>query len=454
MKVTRLSLLAIAVVIMFAAGETLARGPGGGGGGGRGGGGGGRPSMSRSPSMSRPSGGSSFNRSPSRPPSSMSRPSPGTRPSTPSRPATPSRPSTRPSTPSRPNVGAPSRPSTGPGTRPSTPGGGSRPSQGQLQDFLNLPGTGGPSAGTRPTPGERPSTLPARPTTRPSPGERPATRPGGPVAGTRPSPGNRPATRPGSPAAGNRPSTRPVRNPATREQRSALYHTRGVSVRSHGYVHARHSFGPGWYNRYPNLRHGRWGRWGFYRHPWRTWWRPAAWVGLTGWIRYAWSDPIYYDYGGNVYYENNTVYVDGQEVCSAAEYAEQIAAVADSVPEDIPEDIEWMSLGTFALVEEEQEEPTMFLQLAVSKDGIIGGTYRNTDTNSVENVEGMVDKASQRAAWTIGDNKDTVLETGICNLTEDETAVLVHFGPEQTQQWLLVRLEEPEEEPATGQPSQ
>ncbi len=126
-----------------------------------------------------------------------------------------------------------------------------------------------------------------------------------------------------------------------------------------------------------------------------------------------------------------------------------MATIADSVPEDIPEDIEWMSLGVFALAQEEQEDPTMFLQLAVSKDGVIGGTYQNTDTDSVENVEGMVDKGSQRAVWTIGDNKNTVLETGIYNLTEEETAVLVHFGPEKTEQWLLVRMEEPEEEPGT-----
>ena len=85
-------------------------------------------------------------------------------------------------------------------------------------------------------------------------------------------------------------------------------------------------------------------------------------------------------------------------------------------------------------------------QLAVSKEGIIGGTYQNTDTDSAENVEGMVDKASQRAVWTIGDNKENVFETGIYNLTEEETPVLIHFGPEQTQQWLMVRLEEPEED--------
>ena len=124
-----------------------------------------------------------------------------------------------------------------------------------------------------------------------------------------------------------------------------------------------------------------------------------------------------------------------------------MAALANSVPEDVDaEQVEWLPLGVFALVEGEQEEPTMFLQLAVSKEGIIAGTYQNTVSDAALPVEGIVDKQSQRAAWTIGDNKNTVLETGIVNLTEEETPVLIHFGDEQTQQWLLVRLEEPESE--------
>lgn len=36
------------------------------------------------------------------------------------------------------------------------------------------------------------------------------------------------------------------------------------------------------------------------------------------------------------------------------------------------------------------------------------------------------------------------IETGIYNLTKDETTALVHFGAEQTQEWLMVRLEKPE----------
>jgi hypothetical protein len=37
------------------------------------------------------------------------------------------------------------------------------------------------------------------------------------------------------------------------------------------------------------------------------------------------------------------------------------------------------------------------------------------------------------------------METGIYNLTKDTAPALVHFADGQTQQWLLVRLDEPKE---------
>jgi hypothetical protein len=42
------------------------------------------------------------------------------------------------------------------------------------------------------------------------------------------------------------------------------------------------------------------------------------------------------------------------------------------------------------------------------------------------------------------------METGIANLIKDEAPALLHSADGQTQQWLLVRLEEPEE--AEGSP--
>jgi hypothetical protein len=172
---------------------------------------------------------------------------------------------------------------------------------------------------------------------------------------------------------------------------------------------------------------------------------------LTGWVVHAWSQPVYYGYGagGNVYYEDNAVYIDGTETCSAEEYYEQANTIAASVPEVSEEQadaVEWLPLGVFALAKEGVSETNLMLQLAVSKEGIVAGTFFNETTESSRPVEGTVDSKTQRAAWTFADGKNTdiVMETGIYDLTENEASMLVHFGPDKTQSWVLVRLDEPD----------
>jgi hypothetical protein len=166
---------------------------------------------------------------------------------------------------------------------------------------------------------------------------------------------------------------------------------------------------------------------------------------VTGWVGGAWGEPVYYDYGNTIAYEDGDVYEDGQQIASAEEYAQQAQQIAQAPVEETPETAEWMPLGVFAMVREKDSEPTMFMELAVSKEGAIAGTYSNTGSNSAQPIEGHVDKESQRAAWWIGNNQNNILETGIYNLTKDETPVLVHFGSQKTQTWLLVRLENPDE---------
>ena len=104
-----------------------------------------------------------------------------------------------------------------------------------------------------------------------------------------------------------------------------------------------------------------------------------------------------------------------------------------------------MPLGVFAVTQDASKPSDMVLQLAVNKEGVIQGTYFNSDDNTAKPIKGMVDKESERAVWTFADkNKNAVImETGIYNLTKDETGVLVHFGKERTQEWLMVRLNEP-----------
>ncbi len=167
---------------------------------------------------------------------------------------------------------------------------------------------------------------------------------------------------------------------------------------------------------------------------------------MTRWVAASWNQPVTYSYGENIYYQDDSVYYGDKAVATAEQYTEQAEQIATSVPEADPEAVEWLSLGVFALTMDGQStgaEPTKFLQLAVSKEGIISGTLQDTAADSVQSIEGMVDKKSQRAAWTVVNKTRPIMETGINNLAADTAPALVHFADGQTQQWLLVRLEEP-----------
>ena len=388
------------------------------GGGGRGGGGGrsasrSRPSPSRSPSMNR-----------------SSRPSGGSRQS-----------SSR-SSPSN------SRPSN---SRPST--GGQRPSRDQLDGFLNIQQPGG------------------RPTTRPGAGGA-----AGNFLQNSPAPGNRQANqgdrqgnrgdRQGDRGA-NRGDRQGTRGDNRGDRQDNRLGTRDNRVDNRGQkidnrqqyqqnrVNRRNDVRDN-FRRYPaHLPHygrGYWGahpgRWGWHNHA-HNWWKWTTAAAVTSWVvgGIANSQPTYIDYGDNCYYEGDTVYYEGEAVATADEYAEQAQTIAENIPEVTPEEVDWMPLGIFALTEDGESsgpEPTIFLQLALSKEGIIAGTLQNTATDNSAEVQGTIDQESQRAAWGIVDKDWPIMETGLYNLTKDDASALMHFADGQTQQWLMVRLEEPE----------
>ncbi|WP_243657346.1 mu-protocadherin-cell-suface protein [Chthoniobacter flavus] len=183
-------------------------------------------------------------------------------------------------------------------------------------------------------------------------------------------------------------------------------------------------------------------------NPW-WWWTPAKWLAVRGFINGIASDPYYIDYGMNVIYDDDTVYVDDQPV-PASQYTEpmvDLAVNAGQPPPPTPpaagQPAEWMPLGVFALAQEEKGDPILFLQLSVSREGVMSGAYSSTLTNDQRPVAGMVDKASQRVVWRIGVNTDTIFETSLANLTQDVSPVAIHFGKGRTQIWLLVRMPEP-----------
>lgn len=217
----------------------------------------------------------------------------------------------------------------------------------------------------------------------------------------------------------------------------------------------RNAFTPHWWRNHSltNITNIRWyPRWWAHRGPY-YWWRASSWAGITGWLPgLAWSSPITYDYGNNIYYQDDGVYVNGKRKYSADEYYEQARTIALNEPQGVSEKSEWMPLGVFALQRQNADTPHAILQMALSKEGAIAGSFYNTATEKTRPVHGSVDKQTQRAAWTVGNGAGgkMIMETGVHNLTEAKSQVLVHLGADKARKWILIRMNKPKPETTTS----
>lgn len=454
--------------------ESYGRGGRGGGGGvSRGGGGGGfsgASAYSRSPSMSRPT---------------TSRPSPAA-----SRPAAPRPTASLPSTTAnrgassainRAGASTPNRATTGRSATTGRAVQGARPSSSDLNSFLNMPTTGGnrASAGvaTRPSGGNAAindffSHNPASANHNAAATHTPygSNRQAGSVANQRSENiSNRTDTRAGArdsrgenrefasdnrqERVSNRGDNQAVRVSNRGETRSSLAAGRGENRSQRQQQRAEHAdnirdalenefednhlFDDFWKNN-PEAYYR------FNQNPVFWTWATASTVGAFFNVGYAASGG-----GGSseYYYSEGTVY-SGTEQIPAEEYAAQAEEIVESAPEVAePDNMEWLPLGVFALAENASADaaPNMFLQLAVSKEGIVAGTYNNKSTDEVKSVEGMVDIESGRAAWTIAGRSTPIMETTLQSLTQNETNALIHFSDGTTQEWLMLHLEKPAE---------
>src|SRR5262249_31019299 len=197
-------------------------------------------------------------------------------------------------------------------------------------------------------------------------------------------------------------------------------------------------FYPSWFAVHP-------GCWVVPAWPVGFYWMPITWPVFAP---FFWGipvvDPINYDYGSTVVYQGPNVYINGQDAGTAAQFAEQATTLAEQgQTANAPPTEEWKPLGVFALVQGDEKTSNNIFQLAVNKAGIIRGNYYDGLLDTTTEVYGSVDKKTQRAAWTIGKKKDRVFEAGIYNLTQQECPCLVHIGTQQTDQMLLVRMEQP-----------
>lgn len=202
-------------------------------------------------------------------------------------------------------------------------------------------------------------------------------------------------------------------------------------------------WGRDWWNRYP----GAWwpGGWG-----WGDAWGLADWGGFGGYIGYDdSSEPDYYDYGGSITYNNNNVYYNTTPVATVTDYYTQAQTLAAS-GNNSTKGQQWKPLGVYALVQGSQSDTNAMFQLAMDKNGDVGGNYHSVLTGQTLPVKGKLDKKNQRVAWTVGTNKDVVYDTGLGNLFSNQAPILVHLSKTKTEQWLLVRLQRPTSGTASG----
>lgn len=195
-------------------------------------------------------------------------------------------------------------------------------------------------------------------------------------------------------------------------------------------------FRPGWYTQHP----GAW-----FAAGWAAGavWRAATWGSFCSFSGYEGS-VAYYNYGENVTYQDDGVYFNGEQVATSEQYAERAATIADTGKQaKATKEEEWLPLGVFAMVQGDEKTSNHIFQLAMNKKGTIRGNYYDAVTDTTAEVFGSVDPKTHRAAWTVGDRKTPVYEAGIANLTQSETTMLAHYGKERTQQFTLIRIEDP-----------
>ena len=258
-------------------------------------------------------------------------------------------------------------------------------------------GGGGPGAGfkasrpstpvtrpaTRPAPatGARPGTLPAK-----TPGARPGTLPAAGPGAIRPRPGT-PGTLPAKP--GGRPGAGDVGKflggaapgafPGTPGHRppsyGGTYHKaelRTTAIPRHYPYHPAYGypFGRGWY-----------GHLGWHYTNWPAWTIAATSVAVANWIGIGYSG----------YGSAQAIPYYPVDPAPAQVYDQQVTAPAQAVAvgqaTQVPDDVQWLNLGTFSLIPPGEKDMTFSIQLATTKEGLVRGLQWDLKANTTAEVQ-------------------------------------------------------------------
>lgn len=174
-------------------------------------------------------------------------------------------------------------------------------------------------------------------------------------------------------------------------------------------------FGANWWNNH-NLNP--------YLNPAANWWAGANWANASQWAGAAVAAPVYYD-------PNGTITPVTQPTTTTTNTAE-------TKPVD-----NWIPLGVFAIGTQDVDpsNATTFVQLAVDNQGKVAGTYYDSTTDKAQHIKGNYDKTTQEISWKIAGMPDSpIMQTGLYNLTQDETPIKVIMPDTSKQTWSLVKI--------------
>jgi len=175
------------------------------------------------------------------------------------------------------------------------------------------------------------------------------------------------------------------------------------------------------------------------------WFSGANWPRIVVWLPWAWSRPIYYFYetDGDVYYSTTEDFsylipVDSKEI-----FIEQATRIANARYSISKQQSDWMPLGmfAFALDNDSSDMPKRYISLAISKEGAVSGAYFDAANNTMLEIQGGIDPESQRIAWKFVGSDWPIMESGLYNLTKDESTLLIHTSSHTTETQVLIRLD-------------
>lgn len=224
------------------------------------------------------------------------------------------------------------------------------------------------------------------------------------------------------------------------KERENYWKERGknVRVRFSDYRRRDHIFDDDFWHRF----RGRYKHWYFdNRFSWSV---EASWPNLVVWLPWKWNRPIYYYYGPNgvIYYSETPDFTYLVPVDSNLKFIAEAVRLANTPQPLSTDQSNWMPLGMYALSTDadSNEMPNEYLSLAVSKGGAISGAYINVRNNEMLEIRGAVDPKSQRVAWKFVDKDWPIMESGMFNLTKEESTLLVHTSSHRTEPRVIVRV--------------